>query len=1694
MSEKKETFNSKTNRLDLTTPRRKLKILSSLLDAEDGSKTQDEHSYSSIHGNKYKVAKLTRQPTLRKSISSRRNSHIHNKSLHEDSAKALNWVDSLINRGKTILTTLEKEDALFERELEEERQRFQLHDSLMNKYTGNGKTHQRLVDLRKSQYGTDTSFQNNDEIPLDSFISSPLPEADDKTPSNIDSDEDEDLQGKESLIKDFDLENDECDLSGEEENTDDQSSASIVILSDEEYAEEGALQDISSEDEYETHEEEQVEKEDMGQVQPTMHQNVESATQTRLSNSSDHQDYSETVEKESDDDNDVESSAEENESQEEEETEHSIDFSKYMQPRIDNTKAPIITKYQPDEQQTYQTYSENDTFDSGPVNISVDDDSENEKSQAESYFANAGSVRHNEQELDSKEWIENIESLDSGLESAQEREQKNEGDFEYKATNGKESTLEETKNISESEDQSFKINTKDEMEQQESGQESEKNDSIKHSSEKDFYENNNEGEYLKNSSNNNMDSAKGREKDTVDDKDYEVIGNRVESNLREDSPNNLYNLAARAMLQFQQSKNLNCPQKEGKESEFYTGHSNRIDVSDRSSGELEEQLLSGKDLTGKTRKENVKVDRDDSPSCVEIEVEKAPETARDPPAEKKLLPLSTDTTFNDLPMGNEDSVYYSLDDADVISENLADTPLLETKPISTYEVVISGSVYSSTSYEDNADVMPPQVDYISPFMNDPFNCSNGDCEKKHDLLKSTLAALAPAFIQEDAKVGESGATESCSTSKPGCPNAFHIGEEIDLMSNSDETTKNASSGNENAHDENKNKNEAFPTMTTTADKSAEENTDEKYFSAINYINITEDSSFQETIEPALDVEEYSRLHGKDTNKVEISTGDEHVKQNEDGSITRGSFATDFPDNYQQSSNDTDTSTAELKVKHSDLGEGSFNKKPANVKVHSGTIEAQNKGRSYPDSLFQETAASLEVSYGVVDPERKYDEEHVDDPYEKGYTDRESSYTGNNKESTTEGMRKDSFGLPEPENETASINHEDEILFEANLCSSVDVQNKDMSTVINREAGAKYEEGERKHIIEDMNSDEAQISIIENVGKTSIKNNTEILENPCVEEMNDKEFFKRGTTTIEGTTHYKVDTDMNGMVDQASPSLDREQDRTAEKNIEVSAKVNVEMPAFSSELESVEPLKPESAHSNIFSSPIRVLGTVVKGVGKVVDMAESFVKKIDVMDSESDDAVDINDGNEEIVENSVTTNVCDNMKSIIIKDKDGDEDELVTLGEVTTKTPSGNDNFNVINIDAVENGNNEGDIVYDHYSDVFGQQMKDKKSSQKSEESLVKNLQCEQHSEKNDHSEEEEKEDDSIYGEATSANTHVSGPDDIKRQQLLKNLIDLENYSQKLTQDSSRGTSQEKRNEINTSREQDTTFEKPVEEEYVGVIEEDSVSERDVRIQSTEHEEYFSKKQERSIEDLHSEPEEGELFDLERQVPPEIVVFGKSDGEERQRGTIPSTDLPSDPPSDREEGTGSHTYSNSENVSAGKDTPTSPEVYEIFSDTPNELPREINNELPNTSLGKDDKTTETPVLDDRSEDLSSRDENFINIKVNESEESELKAVDIPIEIDVKEEQEEISSNPVPEEQKLNERLYNDKGGLADNNDEEINREEVKSKAKKKSRKRNYNSRRRKRKITEGSSAPSNTKRRRRHEPRSRGKNTNSSVNK
>ncbi|CAI4035690.1 hypothetical protein SMKI_13G3410 [Saccharomyces mikatae IFO 1815] len=1641
MPEKEDTSKSTANPLNLTTPRRKLKILSSLLDAKECHSTQNQHNYPSRNINKYKVAKPTRQSLLRETVSFRRSDHIRNKSLHEDSTKALDWVGSLINRGKSILTTLEDEDALFERELEEERQRFQLHESLMNKYTESSKSHQRLIDLRKHQYGTDTSFQNNDEIPLDSFISSPLPEADDNTPSNIDSDADEDLKGNQPSINSFSLGSSESDFSGKEENTDNQSDSSIVIISDQEYKEEETPQGISSEDEYDVQEEK---KSSMREIE-------------RVSEDGD--------------------GMQNNYEKDEEELEGSIDFSKYMQPKTGNIDNSVIVEGESSQRQNCEDYSKNGALYSGSVNISVEDESGDEEDQTGSYSTNDEIIHYpNQKELDNKKLINNSQSL------ANEQE--------------------DTDNITEYENPSFEndIFIQSEREQQESDGQSENCDIINFSSDEYSYQNNSGDEYSEKALKDDVEPViEEGEQHTVDRKDNEVDAHSVGSNLHQQkqiieiSPNNLYDLATRAILQMQQSESSFRSQREEKVSGSDQEHSGRVDVLTTSSEDVEVQPTSQKVTSCYPRNEKVKVDQDGTRPFDDVMYEKTSEKRVNSATEESSSSLSTDKGLNKSSIVTEDSVYYSLDDIDVVPENLIDAPFLEHQAAFGYEVVFTGSVYSSTSSEDNAEVMPQEVDYVSPFINDPFCLSNDDCEENNEILTSTLAALTPAFDDKEAKVRGSGTMQSCSISKSEGTNILPASRKSKQMSDSDEITETANFKEGNTHDEKEKDDEIFSTMAISADKSIDDNMDEKYFSAVNYTNITEDSSFQEVIEPATDVEETSSLYVESANKVENSSGNENGEKNENVNTTQDKFVADPPENYQRSVNGINFSSVELITKDEDLGEELPENNPANHEVHPGMdFEKQHQGRSSQNSLHEENDTNLEDNHEVHDSRHGHDEEYEKVFDEKDLTGPEFGHTENRKDSTTIGTKKGVPGFIKREKEAAYANYEEEVLSKTtNASSSVDIHsNSVLNENFDQEENPKYEEIEEKIIIQNVNTNEAQFSIIETFDEVVTENKTKNLEKSCIEERH-HDVLSGTKTTIFGNKHEEKP-NMHNIVSQFPPDFEQKYDRTTEHNFGDSTKDNVEIPVSNTESHPDDRLRPESNHTSVFSSPIRVFETVAKGVGKVVDLAESFVKKIDVMDSESDDE------NEEDLERKVPSNTSDNIESIVINERDSDEDEESTFEEAIPKIPSGDNNSHAIRIDAEKNDNNERESCLGSYSDVSEKELKDKRSLQDSKGSPANGLLLEKH-EQNENRNQEGEDEEPIYGEKTSVNTHVSDLNDIKRQKLLKNLSDLQYYSQRLTHGFGRGTTQEESKVINTSAHQDFTFENSDENEYARVIEEDSVSELDISNQFTTYEEHIPKKQDKSIDELHSEPEEGELFVLESKGPTQKETFCKSDVDGEQLG-IPSTDLPSDPPSDREGTAGFYANLNSDNAATEMNVRTSPEVYEIFSDTPNEAPIEIGDQSPNSVLGKGNATTMTPVLDGKSEDTVNHDvvneasDNFINIKVTEAEEPEAQAVDIPIEVDVKEEQEKMSSNSNLDEQKLNTEQSNDVEELGINSAEEINRRGDKVKAKKKSRKRNYNNRRRKRKITEDSPATSNSKRLKKHEAKERGKNTHRSANK
>ncbi|CAI1648956.1 hypothetical protein SEUBUCD650_0M03510 [Saccharomyces eubayanus] len=1741
MSEEKKKSDSRAHQLNLTTPRRKLKLLSSLLDTQENSRTQGSdirHNYLGSNSNKHRVAKPIRYSDNRGSFSTRQNHHVHDKSLHKDSTKALSWVDSLINRGKSILNTLEKEDTLFEQELEEERKRSQLHESLMNKYTGGSKPHQRLVDLKKSQYGTDTSFQNNDEIPLDSFITSLSPEVEDETPSDIESDEDEELEEDQSSIKNDDIGNSDDNLFGEEN---DHSDASIIILSDEEYAEEAAPQGVLNEDEYNIREEERVENKGEEQIKRNMNSDEELPTEPSPCNSSEHENYPELVEEEyfseSEEGDDVESSSEKYEDEDEDEdddedeegTGHSIDFSKFMQPRKGNIVASNTLNQQPNQHEANHMYSEDDAFDCRSADISVNDESEDEEDQAartDLFSKSTGSIQYpDEKGLSGNELTRKNASPDSASEMVQETKPENNRAFEDELVHGKEYALEESNKINNNEDQNInkEVYNMSERDHAETGGESEEDGSIQIASDESFYEDKFEGE------------------------NYEAITEDVKNSLThqqpnyECSPDSLYDIAAKAMLQLQQSENSMRTQEEKKILESNQGNPDSVTVSVIPSQEAEEQTFSQNSIVCEVDDEDPEIDGDNLETFSVIMAEKGSEQGSQSTKAKDLGSSSaiTDSVVDEISIVNEDTVYYSLDEADSVPENSSNALVLEVQAkASAYEVIFSGSVYSSTS-EDNSEIMPAPVEYTSPFMNNPFHSSNDEYENKNNILKSTLAALASTVDHKDLKTEEDEAVELYPGSKSENVDAFHEpGQKIEQKSGSDETIGGADSGNEDPHDENTKENiehasqsELGSVLRTNGDKSIEESVEESYFSAINYTNIIEPPSPQEIIrESTSNVEGDSRLGIEDANEIEISTDTEDdIKksiEHKRDSLTQNIFGTNLSKTYEKNSDNTDSLPIESIARDGDFDENLL-EKPTNAEIDYNIIaQGQSKSESSQDSAHQEYATRLKSDYKAVDSRHRQEVKHQENQEnlsEGKRTDSETECEANKErasqdvihekvdynllatqhnvdkapcenhfeedvlsvelgheiagdkgnESKTSNVEVQYHGNIEQKQETIDVDSTRGIIVGAsNFSLSVNDHNEKIIVEGNdQEVKIKDAGGQATSVIQAKQEDNP--FIVESISNDVIENASKNSENTDMETIQKEVFFEGKSKNFEHSQVEEENDDINDTANSAFSDLKQGSDQSVSgKNLESDTKPCLEVQHSNPEHEPIELSKPVTAESNVFSSPIRALETVVRGVKNVVDLAELFVKKIDVIDSEAEDAADISNGNKEASENLVSSNESKDTEStnISINDSDGDAKHITraTLTEDITARLCDNDVNHVKYIETMKSSHDEEELGY--ASDLkISEQKSEEEEKEKLEEPLTESTQVEQYNENIRHHAAEEKI-EPMVDEKPSINVHTNNLDDVKRQQLLENLSDLQNYSQRLSEGSRLGTNQEKLEKVYMGDFEGASTKKEIEEECVGSIEEDSVLELNLSTPSIESEGKLLMREEKSMDALHSEPEEEELSAFEIQRPLEAVVSGESDGEEQIFGIIPSTDLPSDPPSDTEETTDLHNNSNTESMQVETNSFASPEVYEVSSDTPIEVLVGTGDALLNFMSEKDSCDATAPVLDVASDDSPSHnvgnqtDENPVDIKINEGGESESQAVDIPVQVFVKQEREEKPSDSKLEKEELK---SNDGESLDVKEAEEISLGESKPKPKKKSRKRNYNSRRRKRKITEDS---------------------------
>lgn len=93
---------------------------------------------------------------------------------------------------------------------------------------------------------------------------------------------------------------------------------------------------------------------------------------------------------------------------------------------------------------------------------------------------------------------------------------------------------------------------------------------------------------------------------------------------------------------------------------------------------------------------------------------------------------------------NDTSVYYSISDEsdkDILQRIEVSRTNADTKNTDQYEVIVSNSVYSNTSADnDNGELFPLNNTYVSPFVNDPFTTTEVD-ETSKLKLRETLALL-----------------------------------------------------------------------------------------------------------------------------------------------------------------------------------------------------------------------------------------------------------------------------------------------------------------------------------------------------------------------------------------------------------------------------------------------------------------------------------------------------------------------------------------------------------------------------------------------------------------------------------------------------------------------------------------------------------------------------------------------------------------------------------------------------------------------------------------------------------------------------------------------------------------------------------------------------------------------------------------
>ncbi|CCC69091.1 hypothetical protein NCAS_0C01010 [Naumovozyma castellii] len=735
------------NNFKLSIPRRGFKKYTSALPASRGS--------TIIKGRPFKVHKPT--VTSHTLIYQTSSGHSRGNPMRNDSTKALDWIHSLINRGKTILSTVKDEEVSFQKQLKKERQMALDQENKVANILSNMDAYETSLRSSTEDYGTDTSFKNMNDTIRDSIINSSASYATDSEAANTDNvlleeenEENSDASiiilsdgsssDNESLPKEFE-EDSEQELS--EEDYSEHNSEEDIYLS-----EEDEIQSKSSESSHFSESEDEISSEHSEQLVEV--QNNESSGRIQTANQlndgenltfAEKQEYDyqseDSEERENTHDNessgkDLNSEEEEDYMSEDSEGEHDmeaspINFQDFMKPRLG--------KLQPTEESNLRK------------DLKYESGSEISNASAEIEVENIES--HSEDELSPHSDNANLQTeaiVDAQKQSKGElfeflKDQNNDGETKHV---DRESEIEIEVEEPDSYSDNYWKNAEEPVE--------ELNDEIAYDH-KIVEEN-----YDVEEEESNIDNAMSEEYsiEEVETEGYQlepIAQDTLNETKFQNLPHNLFDLQNIANQAF----------------ENIAGYPLNKDVIDQESdSEINSSIVPNQHITPHLNSpefaEHIKhsIDNDDA-NPADVKEAKIRREISDGVQQKD----------DDIISHTEDnSVYYSTIENDDEIDNSASAntserashvePMSGSEPdtvtdrINTkYEVIISESLYSPTSSEESVRL---PTNYVSPFGSDPFSFQEG-IEDANGLLKKTLSSIkqeSSSTSSEDALSENSG--------------------------------------------------------------------------------------------------------------------------------------------------------------------------------------------------------------------------------------------------------------------------------------------------------------------------------------------------------------------------------------------------------------------------------------------------------------------------------------------------------------------------------------------------------------------------------------------------------------------------------------------------------------------------------------------------------------------------------------------------------------------------------------------------------------------------------------------------------------------------------------------------------------------------------------------------------------------------